>query len=466
LTGSTALRWGWRFARDPLLGTQGAFDTWGPFVILADALPFIRPKRAALLGVPLVLTAGPAFHRELLSAPEKWRGVSLLPGGPRDSAARRMSAGLTRLTGDRHAYHRKLLMPPLRKARVETMAENMARLAVAETAAWPIGTKIDLWEYARRIVRSFAVELLFGGNTEQSRAIADLVSRLMERKWDWTATAFPINLSITTYGQIVRDAEVLERWILQWLAAKRGPVDDNDLAAIIVNSNDAAGHQPDAAAAIGQLASLFAAASEASHSALVWALLLLVQHPSIAADLLDELHNQLGDPSPSLAKAGALPYLDAVVREALRILPPVPIQVRVAQHDTTIAGHEFPKGTRVMLNTFLTNRMPALYPEGNAFRPKRWFTITRTPFEFPVFSAGPHSCPGYWFGTTAVKIALAAILTRYRIDLSPNARIDYRVQPTLRPRQGFPVLLRRQDGGRATPTPISGNIRNLIKFPE
>src|SRR5215813_9471139 len=111
LTGARALRWGWRFARDPLVASRRAFDALGPCVLLTDAVPFVRPGRVALLDVPLVLTAGAAFHRELLSDPATWRGVSLLPGGPRHSAARRLGAGLTRMTGRRHAHYRSLIAP-------------------------------------------------------------------------------------------------------------------------------------------------------------------------------------------------------------------------------------------------------------------------------------------------------------------------------------------------------------------
>src|SRR3954451_17009332 len=67
LTGPAALRWGARFARDPLVATRQCFERFGNFVILSDVVPFVRPRGVALLGVPLVLTAGAAFHRELLS---------------------------------------------------------------------------------------------------------------------------------------------------------------------------------------------------------------------------------------------------------------------------------------------------------------------------------------------------------------------------------------------------------------
>jgi len=463
VSGLNAWRWALRVGLDPLTATRRVFDDLGRFVVLAEALPFIRRPRAILLNIPLVLTAGAAFNRELLSDPATWRGVSLLPGGPRNSAARRLSMGLTRTTGQQHAHYRKLVAPPMRKTNVNALAEKMARLAEVEVASWSAGEVIDVWEFPRRLMRSFAVELLFGGNSEQTYVIADTVSRLMESKWGGSAFAFRINLPITSYGRTVRDSAGLEQRLLEWARKKRGQLDDRDLASIIVNSPDADGNPPSDATIVGQIPSLFAAAFEAGQSALTWTLLLLAQHPSVAARLLDELRCKIGATLSGLSEAGDIAYLDAVVRESMRILPPVPLQLRVAQRDTEIFGHPVPRGTRVILNAFLTNRMPHLYPDADVFRPERWFTISPTAFDFPVFSAGPHSCPGYWFGSIAVKIALAAILTRYRLALAPGARIDYRVQPTMRPLQSVRMRLHAQDGA-FTAVPVSGRIRDLVKL--
>jgi cytochrome P450 len=294
----------------------------------------------------------------------------------------------------------------------------------------------------------------------------------MEDKWGSSAFAFRVNLPFTSYGRIVRQSELLERRVLEWARAKRGPVDDRDLASIIVNSPDADGNPPTDATIVGQIPSLFAAAFEAGQSVLTWTLLLLAQHPRVAAQLLDELRHKMESKTgskmdgtwPSLSDAGDLSYLDAVVKESMRVLPPVPFQIRVAQRDTKIFGFHLPQGARVILNTFMTNRMPHPYPDGDVFRPERWFSIAPTAFEFPVFSGGPHSCPGYWFGSTAVKVALAAILTRYRLVLAPNARIDYRVQPTMRPLQRVHALLHPQDGAFAA-MPVSGRIRDLVTLP-
>src|SRR5712691_2843573 len=144
LSGLAALRFGLQFVRDPLAAVRRSYESFGPFVVLADALPFIRHPRAVLFGVPLVLTAGAAFHRELLENPATWRPVSMMPGGPRHSAARRMTEGLMRMTGPRHAHYRKLLAAPLRRTSVDAMGEDMVRLAEEDIASWPVGETIDL----------------------------------------------------------------------------------------------------------------------------------------------------------------------------------------------------------------------------------------------------------------------------------------------------------------------------------
>ena len=80
-----------------------------------------------------------------------------------------------------------------------------------------------------------------------------------------------------------------------------------------------------------------------------------------------------------------------------------------------------------------------------------------------VFSGGPRICPGYWFGMGVVKVALAAILSRFRIEVVPNARIDYRMSITMRPRNGMPVVLHAPDSEWVT-SPVNGRIRKLVEL--
>ena len=167
----------------------------------------------------------------------------------------------------------------------------------------------------------------------------------------------------------------------------------------------------------------------------------------------------------TLKQVAQLSLLDAVVRESMRLLPPVPMQFRVALEDTSLAGYPIPRGTRVMLSPFLTNRLPNLYADADRFRPERWAEIKPSPFEYSVFSAGPRGCPGYWFGMSTVKIALAVILARYRPELQCGARIGYRIRVAMSPWPHVPVVLHPQNGAFKANS-VCGGIRRLVRLPQ
>src|SRR5258708_38324555 len=114
LTGPAAMRVGWRLMRDPIAAMRRNHAEYGQLIVVSDLLPFTRNVRLAALGLPLILAAGPEINTEVLNNPAVWRPVAIFPGGPRDSAARRVGPGLTRMNGPRHAHYRRLALPPLR----------------------------------------------------------------------------------------------------------------------------------------------------------------------------------------------------------------------------------------------------------------------------------------------------------------------------------------------------------------
>ena len=114
-----------------------------------------------------------------------------------------------------------------------------------------------------------------------------------------------------------------------------------------------------------------------------------------------------------------------------------------------------------MASIYLINRNPDLYGEPNRFHPERWDKLDPSPYDYTAFGAGNRMCPGFLFATQTMKISLAAILSRYRVTMVPDARIDYRTRVTLLPYPGIPVVLR--DVAEAPyATPITGRIHKLV----
>jgi cytochrome P450 len=462
LTGPAAMRAGWRLLRDPITAMQQNHAEYGRLIVISDLLPFTHKVKLAALGLPLILAAGPELNQEVLNNPAVWRPVSIFPGGPRNSAARRLGAGLARMNGPRHAHYRRLMLPPLRKTSVEALGDKMIRLAHEEIAAWPAGETIDLWERVCRLMHTYAIGLLFGDDRARGYPAAEMISDMFALKWSPAVRACPINLPVTPYGQFLKEGETLERCILEWAGHKRGTVDGGDLLSIMVNNPEEDGTAARDTTIVGLMPQLFGAVFETCQNALIWTLFLLAQHPRVAGELLDELQTGLADGPPSLTAIAELPWLDAVIKESMRILPPAPMQARVAQQETSIGGYPVPNGTRILLSSFVTNRLPERYPQPDSFWPERWASINPTPFEYLVFSAGPRNCPGYLLGMAMVKVAVAAILRRYRIELPPATRVDYIARPGLRPRGQVQAILQPQDGAFSR-SKIEGNIFDLVK---
>jgi cytochrome P450 len=450
LRGVKALNLYVSFLYDPIRTLSRYHSDFGSPVFIEVPLR----KRIVVFGV------GAEFNRQVLEDPETWHTVSL-SRGPRNHATRRLGRGLVGMQGRDHQHYRGLIAPPLRRRAVDAQGEQMARIAASQIDAWPVNQPLDLRMLARRLLQSLAIGLLFGNDHQNGDPIAEMTHGWIEQIWA-IKTLCPVNLPGTPYRQLLQHSDDLERRILHWADCKRAKPDANDLFSIVVNNPDENGQRPQDLKLVQHAPTLIGAAYETCHNALIWTLLLLDQHPQVARDLLDELQGRLRGAEPTLDRVVDLPLLDAVVKESMRILPPVPQQFRVALADTTLSGIAVGRRTRAMISAFLTNRDPDLYPAPERFNPGRWAHIDPSPYEYLAFSAGPRICPGSWFGLAVLKVAIAAIMTRYRVAVVPNTRIDTRVRIALGPSGPLPVVLHAQDGA-FTPASISGTVAGLFQ---
>jgi cytochrome P450 len=107
--------------------------------------------------------------------------------------------------------------------------------------------------------------------------------------------------------------------------------------------------------------------------------------------------------------------------------------------------------------------MPELFTEPTAFNPYRWEKCTPGPFEYSPFSSGPRTCIGAAFAMTEIKVVLAILLPRYRLEFIPGTRVDRFVSITLSVKDRLNMRINRQDrhfhrgvGG------VLGNVREMV----
>uniref|UniRef100_A0ACD5THR0 Uncharacterized protein n=1 Tax=Avena sativa TaxID=4498 RepID=A0ACD5THR0_AVESA len=173
------------------------------------------------------------------------------------------------------------------------------------------------------------------------------------------------------------------------------------------------------------LADMFAAGTETTYVALEWAMSELMKNPPMMRKLQNEVRSAAqsgGIAKADMLGATATPYLKAVVKETLRLHPPVPLLLpRECMQDATVLGYHVAKGTRVFVNAWAINRDPASWHAPDEFLPERFLEsevdFRGGHFQFIPFGAGRRVCPGMQFALTTVELALANLVSMFEWEL-------------------------------------------------
>jgi cytochrome P450 len=438
-----------RVARDPISATRALHREYGPFVRIE--LPFRTRKGSNRVN----LIADADLYKTVMSNSDLWRNVQITWGGLPNHASSRLSLGMTRLTGERHEHYRKMFIAPLKRPVVAAMSPEMALVAADEMAKWPRNQPVDLQHAVTVMTTKLAVALLFGSDFDRALPITDLITRQFK--------AFRI-LPGRQYIRWIWNASRQEKVIMDWANEKRGNRNARDLLSVLVNNPDLDGTPPAPDVICGIICFLYAAAYDTCLNGITWTLLLLTQHPEIMEALTAEIDGALDGELPTMDRIGQLLLLDRVIREGMRLMPPVPLQMRKTLRSTKLGDEKVAYRERVLISGHLIGRDPEVYPEPDSFRPDRWRSIKPSPFQYPVFGAGGHMCPGITFGLQMVKIALSTILAAGRVELARDMPVAYRTAVTMQPVGRVEVvLLNRSDRPRYPRA--SGPFAKLVALP-
>ena len=192
-----------------------------------------------------------------------------------------------------------------------------------------------------------------------------------------------------------------------------------------------------------ELVTLLVAGHETSATGLTWAMRWLLESPSILSDLRAELDALGPDPTPEAIAKSAL--LDAVAREALRLVPVIPIVGRVLAKDRTIGGWDLKKDDIVVCSIYLAQRRPEAFPDPERFNPRRFLDKKLSAYEFFPFGGGIRRCIGMAFALYEMKMVLARLVTRTELALESGRTLGMsRRSITITPSDGLRVLLRKR----------------------
>ena len=217
--------------------------------------------------------------------------------------------------------------------------------------------------------------------------------------------------------RVRREAAALRALIARMTARRAAELRDGsapgDLATKIMTAADpATGRRFDLDEMADQVAIFFLAGHETSASTLAWALWLLAADPAAQDRVAAEARAVLG-PAAGFGDLSRLRFTRNIVRETLRLYPPVPMMVREARCPVTFRRREVPAGSQIVLSPWHLHRHERLWERPDDFDPDRWETgagRASARDAYLPFSAGRRVCPGAGFAMAEATLILATLL--------------------------------------------------------
>ncbi|PSR96729.1 cytochrome P450, family 71, subfamily A protein [Actinidia chinensis var. chinensis] len=175
---------------------------------------------------------------------------------------------------------------------------------------------------------------------------------------------------------------------------------------------------------------MFAAGTDTTGSVLEWVMTELLRHPLILKKLQNEVREIAGAKRTITEdELEKMPYLKAVIKETLRLHPPVPLLVpRESMRDTQVMGYDIAARTQVFTNVWTIGRDPSLWARPDEFWPERFMDslvdFRGHDFEFLPFGAGRRGCPGIQFAMSVDELALANLVGNFDFSLPVGKELD------------------------------------------
>ncbi len=331
-----------------------------------------------------------------------------------------------------HLARRKMLLPPFHGERVQAYAQLMERLVQEKLDELPVGGVVRMQPIAQELTLDVILQAVLGLDDQHTRRhlrrtfdamvtplsnLAFFIPKLAERsRWNLPGERF------------WRMKDEIDALLLRHIAATRADPqleEREDILAMMVLARNEDGVGLGDRQLHSELVTLILAGHETTATAIAWGLELLTHNPQ----------------TMDRARAGDEAYLDALVKEILRLRAPAPIAAgRYLLEPFPIGTWTIPAGVPLIVDGYGIHHDPDIYPEPHSFRPERFLDHQPDAYSFVPFGGGAHRCVGATLAQLEIKIVLREILARF--DLGPVSSREARPVPravTLAPKGGAAV---------------------------
>ncbi|WP_017652954.1 cytochrome P450 [Fortiea contorta] len=398
---------------------------------------------------PACLLTNPSYIEQVL----KERNFFIKSRGSR-ALKSLVGEGLLTSEGESWLRQRRLLQPVFHQKRIANYGNIMVSYTEQMLETWRDGETRDVHQDMMRLTLNIVMKTIF--NRDLADQEAQNVAEALNSAMDWFESKRKENFVFVEWLPIPENiryknaVEQMDLTIYQMINQRRTSNENSgDLLSMLMEARDEIdGSQMSDRQLRDEIATLMLAGHETTSNTLTGVWLLLSRYPQVRDKLLAELQQVLGNNSPSIADIPQLPYTEMVIKEAMRIYPPVFMMAREAAQDCEIGGYEVPSGCMLMMSQWVMHRHPRYFAEPEVFKPERWTndlekSLPRGVY-FP-FGDGPRICIGKSFALLEAVLILATIARKFELTLVPEHPIVPQAAITLRPAYGVKVVVRSLD---------------------
>ena len=430
-------------AIDAIPGERGLPFVGNTFKVLKDPLGHTRAMRAKYgpvyrnnsFGGDSVVLLGPDANELVLF--DKDKNFSSEQGwGPVLNLV--FPRGLMLMDFEKHRQDRKALSVAFKPEPMRHYAEQLDRGIAAQVGGWA-NRPLKFYDAVKALSLDLAATSFLGvplgpEAAKINQAFVDEVA----------ASVSPIRTPLpgTSMRRGVKAREYLVDFFRREIPARRTG-NGQDFFSLFCRATDEAGKPLADDAIVDHMNFLMMAAHDTITSSATSMVMLLGRNAEWQDRLREEVRS-LGsnDGSVPHGQLDRLVETEYAFKEALRLMPPVPSIPRRALRDFEFGGYRIPAGTFVGVNTAYTHHMAEHWPDPDRFDPLRFTPEAskgRHRFAWVPFGGGAHMCIGLHFATMQIRILMAHLLSRYRIELAPGAGEAWEIFPIPKPRDRLPL---------------------------
>lgn len=395
-----------------------------------------------------------------------------------------LGEGLVTSEGDLHNRQRRLIQPIFHPKQIMTYSNTMTDYAVRMRDRWRDGDTVDVSEEMMRLTLGIICKSVLDYDIESEalevgKALTTIrkYSKRLQSPIGHVLDKIPILPAVRGAREAKKELDSL---VYELIADRRikqqeqesnngkGSDDDEDLLSRLMQAQDSDSPKNIPASSDtseekmsdkqvrDEVMTIFIAGHETTANALTWTFYLLSQNPDVERKLHYEIDsvlgnsdssggdNNIGNKIPTAEDIPKLQYTEKVLRESMRLYPPVWTIGRYVENDYSVGEYTIPAGSSILMSQYVMHHDPRHYEEPEEFNPDRWtdeFKNHLPRFSYFPFGGGIRGCIGEPFAWMEGVLIIATIAQKWTMHLIPSQCIKLDPAITLRPKYGMKMKL-------------------------